>query len=159
MYRKVLVGGMTAAAILGAGGTALAITGSDDGSSASSSPSSSSSSTAPGAGKAKAKGKARLLRRMAHAEIVTRGQGGFVTHDLIRGTVTAVSATSITVQAPDKKSETFVVDKDTKVRARTNGKGAASTIGKVAKGDRVVVMGTGTSTRTAKHVVDVKKAK
>jgi hypothetical protein len=61
------------------------------------------------------------------------------------------------VQAADKKSETFVISKDTKVRMRTSGKGAASSIDKVAKGDHVVVAGTGTTTLTAKHVVDVKK--
>jgi hypothetical protein len=98
-----------------------------------------------------------MLRRLAHGQFVVKGKDGrFETHDIIRGTVTAVSATSITVQAQDKKSETFAVTKDTKVRVRDKGKGAASTISKVAKGDRVMVAGTGTSALTAKHVVDVK---
>ena len=70
-----------------------------------------------------------------------------------------MSATSITVQAADKKSETFAVTKDTKVRVRDNGKAADSTISKVAKGDHVVVAGTGTSSFSAKHVVDVKGTK
>lgn len=152
MYRKILVGGLTAAAILGAGGTALALTASDT-------PSSGSSTSSPNhrPGEHAGKGRARLLKRLSHAQIVTRKGTGFVTHDLIRGTVTEVSSTSITVQAADKTAETFVVNGDTKVRVRANGHGSASSIGKVAKGDQVFVAGTGTSTLTAKHVVDVKK--
>jgi hypothetical protein len=155
MYKKILIGGATAAAILGAGGTALAVTGSDTTSGTPAS--SSSSSTTPAQPAKKAKGKSGLLRRLQHGQIVTKGKGGYVTHDLIKGTVTSVSPTSITVQAADKKSETFVVNPATKVRMRTAGKGAASAIASVAKGDRVVVAGTGTSTYTARHVVDVKK--
>jgi len=152
MYRKVLVGGLTAAAILGAGGTALALTGSD-----ASSGGSGLASVAGDRSGHHPKGKARLLKRLSHAEIVTHGKKGFVTHALIKGTVTAVSPTSITVQAADKTSETFVIDKDTKVRARSGGKGTASSIDEVAKGDQVLVAGTGASHPTAKHVVDVKK--
>ncbi|MFN2562473.1 MAG: hypothetical protein ABR571_14425 [Jatrophihabitans sp.] len=151
MYRRILLGGITAAAIVGAGGTAIALTGSD---------STNGTTTATASahpGKDKMKGKGKLLRNLAHAQIVTKGKDGFVTHTLINGTVTSVSATSITVQAADKHSQTFVVDKDTKVRMRTNGKGAASSIDKVAKGDHVMATGTGTSTVTAKHVVDIKK--
>ncbi len=146
MYRRVLVGGLTAASILGAGGTALALTGSDGG--------------APsGKGKLAGQhaGKGRLLKHLQHAEIVTKNAKGFVTHELIRGTVTDVSATSITVQSADKTSETFTVNGDTKVRVRSGGKGAASSISKVAKGDQVFVAGVGASTPTAKHVVDIKK--
>jgi hypothetical protein len=154
MYRKVLIGGMTAAAIVGAGGTALAVTGSDT---TSGTPSPTATAAKHQPGKGQAKGKGRLLRRLQHAQITTRGKGGFVTHDLIKGTVTSVSAGSISVQSADKKSETFVVNKDTKVRVRSNGKPAASSIDKVMKGDTVLVAGTGTSTFTAKHVVDVKK--
>jgi hypothetical protein len=155
MYRRVLLGGVTAAAIVGAGGTALAVTGSD--STTTGTPTATSTSSPAGHAKAKAKGKGKILRRLQHAQIVTKGKNGFVTHDLIKGTVTAVSPTSITVQAADKKSETFSITSDTKVRMRTKGQGAASSIDKVAKGDHVVVAGTGTTTFTAKHVVDVKK--
>ena len=156
MYRRILIGGVTAAAIVGAGGTALAVSGSDS----PSSPSGSGSTSGQHDKQGKKGGKHKLLRRLEHGQFVTRGKDGkTVTHDLIRGTATSVSATSITVQAADKKSETFSVTKDTKVRVRDNGKGAASTISKVAKGDPVVVAGTGTSKLTAMHVVDVKGAK
>lgn len=159
MYRKVLIGGVTAAAIIGAGGTALAVSGTD-------SPAAPSGSTAKQGthqkadGNKKHGGKHKMLRHLEHGQFVTRGKDGkTVTHDLIQGTATSVSATSITVQAADKKSETFAVTKDTKVRVRDNGKPAASTISKVAKGDHVVVAGTGTSKYTALHVVDLKGAK
>jgi len=149
MYRNVLVGGLTAAAILGAGGTALALTGSDG----------SSAGSGSRAGQlGHGHGKARLLKRLQHAEIVTKNAKGFVTHELIKGTVTDVSATSITVQAADKTSETFTVNGDTKVRVRSGGKGSASSIDKVAKGDQVFVAGIGASSPTAKHVVDIKKS-
>jgi len=155
MYRKVLIGGVTAAAILGAGGTALAVTGSDQPTSGTpSSSSTSSTSTQHAKGD---KGKGRLLRRVAHAQIVTHGKDGFVTHDVINGTVTSVSSSSITVQAADKTSETFSVSNDTKVRMRTGGKGAASSISSVKDGDHVLVTGTGTSNYAAKHIVDIKK--
>jgi hypothetical protein len=154
MYRRILIGGVTAAAIVGAGGTALALTGSDTTAGAPVTATAvAKNSTTAVAGR----GQRRLLKRMAHAQIVTHGKDGFVTHDLIKGTVTAVSASSITVQAADRTSLTFVLDKDTKVRVRTSGKGAPTTIGTVAKGDQVLVAGTGTSTHTAKHVIDVKK--
>lgn len=151
MYSKTLIAGVTAAAIVGAGGTALAVSGSDT-------PSASSTTLAAKTGQHARKllGKG-MLRRLAHGEIVLRGKDGFVTHDLIAGTVTSVSSTSITVQAADKTSETFAVTKDTKVRLRSNGSGTASSIDKVATGDHVLVAGTGASTLTAKHVVDVKK--
>lgn len=150
MYRNVLVGGLTAATILGAGGTALALTGSDG-----------STGSSAGSGSHAGQlghGKARLLKRLQHAEIVTKNAKGFVTHELIKGTVTDVSSTSITVQAADKVSETFIVNGDTKVRVRSGGKGSASSIDKVAKGDQVFVAGIGASSPTAKHVIDVKKS-
>lgn len=154
MYRRVLIGGVTAAAILGAGGTAMAMTGSGTTTGTPSSSSSSSSPTQPGA-----KGRAgrALLRHLSHGQIVTHGKDGYVAHDLINGTVTAVSTSSITVQASDKVSEMFAVNKDTKVRTRTKGNATDSSISAVHKGDHVLVAGTGAHAFTAKHIVDIKK--
>ena len=157
MYRKILVGGVTAAAILGAGTAALATTGSDT---TSGTPAASSSSAAPSShAQAKnGKGKHSPLRRAAHAKITVKTKKGYVTRDLINGTVTAVSSTSITVQAGDKTTETFVVGKTTKVVARATTKGAkptASSIAKVTKGQHVVVTGIGTSKPVARRVVDL----
>jgi hypothetical protein len=157
MYRKILVTGVTAAAIVGAGATALAVTGDNT---TSGTPSGTSSST-PQASSDKQAGKhagrGKLLRRTVHGQIVTKGKDGFVTHDLIRGTVSKVSLTSITIVAADKKSETFSVGSDTKVRSRADGKGSPSTIGKVTVGDTVFVLGTGTGSLTARHIVDLGK--
>jgi hypothetical protein len=85
----------------------------------------------------------------------------FVTHDAIRGTVTAVSASSITVKAADGVSQTYAITSTTKVRLRKgqpgngNGRGAAGTISDVHTGDKVAVVGTGTTSLTAQHVVAV----
>jgi hypothetical protein len=101
----------------------------------------------------------QLLRRAAHGQWVARDRktGAWVTHDAIRGSVTAVSATSITVKAPDNVSETFAVDSGTKVRQRQAGKSNDSTIAAVHIGDEVVVLGTGSDRFTATRIVDVKK--
>ena len=83
-----------------------------------------------------------------------KGSTSFVTHDAIRGQVTAVSATSITVKAADNVSETYAVTSSTKVRSRADGKGKAGSIGEVKSGDAVIVLGTGSGTLTATHVLD-----
>lgn len=145
MYRKILIGGVTAAAIVGAGGAALAFTGSD------------ATGNTPASTVATAKHPLlhghRWLQRVAHGEIVTSSDNGFVTHDFINGTTTSVSATSITVRAADDTSETFVVNSDTKVRVRGDGSRGLAKVTDVKQGDHVVVAGTGTSTLTAKHVI------
>ncbi len=163
MYRKVLISGMTAAAIVGAGGTALALSGSDS-TTTSGSAATAPATSAPSAdhghqGRHGLNGQraGKLLRRMAHGEFVVKGKDGkFETHQVILGTVTAVSATSITVQAADKTFETFSVTKDTKVRVRQDGRGVATTIGKVAKGDDVLVAGVGAAKPVANHIIDVR---
>jgi len=158
MMKKVVIAGVAAATVLGAGTAALAASGAT-GSSASPS---ASSSPAPGPGNA-ANGKARqalrrpglaLARRALHGSWVTRnGSSGFVTHDAIRGQVTAVSAGSITVKAADDVSQTYAVTGDTKVHLRA-ALGKAGTIGEVKTGDRVIVLGTGTGSLTATQVLD-----
>jgi hypothetical protein len=149
MYRKALIGGAAAAAVVCAGGTALALSGSGT---TSGSPATTSAAAALHAGF----GRAHILRRLAHGQFVLRGKDGFVTHDVIVGTVTAVTSTSITVRAADNTSETFAVTQDTKVRLRSDGTGSPATIGQVADGDHVLVAGIGTSALTAKHVLDLK---
>jgi hypothetical protein len=152
MLKKIVIAGSAAAVVLGAGTAALAASGSN---SPSSTP---SSSTAAGAGKAKAAhAKRSELRRALHASWVTRdgkNSTSFVTHDAIRGQVTAVSASSITVKAADNVSETYAVNSSTKVRSRADGKGKAGTISEVKSGDTVIVLGTGSGTLTATHVLD-----
>ncbi|GAA1990461.1 hypothetical protein GCM10009817_35540 [Terrabacter lapilli] len=96
--------------------------------------------------------RARMLRAL-HGTWVTEGKAGPVTHQAVRGDVTAVSATSITVKAKDGFSLTFSVAGDTKVRARTTGKGTASTIGAVKVGSKALVVGLGATNPTARVVV------
>ncbi len=96
--------------------------------------------------------RARMLRAL-HGTWVTEGTSGPVTHQAIRGDVTAVSATSVTVKAKDGFSQTFTVSGDTKVRVRSNGKGADSTIGAVRVGSTALVTGVGATNPTARVVV------
>lgn len=98
------------------------------------------------------RGFALRLRHVLHATWVTGGKTP-TTHDAIRGEVTAVSATSITVKARDGVSMTFAVGSSTKVRVRHDGTGSASSIGQVKVGDRALVLGVGTTQLTARHVL------
>lgn len=108
---------------------------------------------AQGVGDGDRKGLRAKLLRALHATWVTSGQNGPVTHQAIRGEVTAVSATSITVKAKDGFSLTYAVTLDTTVRSRAKGKGAASTIGAVKVGARALVTGVGATSPTARLVV------
>jgi hypothetical protein len=153
MYRKILIGGVTAAAIVGTGGAALALSNSGS-STGGTSATTISTGQQPGLLPLHAlRRDGRALRRVAHGEVVVRGQDGFVTHDVIVGTVTSVSATSITVRAADNTSETYAVTKDTRVRVLGDHARGLSSIDAIATGDHVGVAGTGTSTLTAKHVL------
>jgi hypothetical protein len=94
----------------------------------------------------------RMMRAL-HGTWVTDSPTGPVTHQAIRGDVTAVSATSVTVKAKDGFSQTFAVSGDTRVRVRANGKGADSTIGAVKVGAKALVAGVGATNPTARVVV------
>lgn len=96
--------------------------------------------------------RARMLRAL-HGTWVTEGTSGPVTHQAIRGDVTAVSKGSITVKAKDGFSQTFAIATDTKVRVRSNGNGADSTIGAVTVGAKALVTGVGATNPTARLVV------
>ena len=157
MLKKIVIAGSAAAVVLGAGTAALAASGSSSSTPSSSSSSSAATGTGAQAGAAKGKlAKRSELRRALHATWVTKdGKGSttYITHDAIRGDITAVSATSITVKAADNVSETFVVNSTTKIHTRTAGKGAAGTMSQLKTGDKVLVAGTGTSSLTATQVV------
>ena len=96
--------------------------------------------------------RARLFRAL-HATWVTQGQNGTVTHQAIRGEVTAVSSTSITIKAKDGFSLTYSVSADTRVRARAGGFGNDSTIGAVKVGSRALVTGVGATNPESRLVV------
>lgn len=126
---------------------------------ASATPSASASAT-PGAGstakpdkdKAKAghRAKGDLTRRALHGEVTLGGKQHEVV-DFQRGTVSAVSATSITVQSKDGYSATYVVDARTKVRQAKQ----QAAIADVKTGDKVRVVGVKDgSTVTATRIAD-----
>jgi hypothetical protein len=93
------------------------------------------------------------MLRALHATWVTEGASGPVTHQAVRGDVTAVSKSAITVEAKDGFSETFAVVAVTRVRVRSNGKGADATVGSVTVGARALVTGVGATNPTARLVV------
>jgi hypothetical protein len=80
--------------------------------------------------------------------------GGYQTLDMQRGTVTAVSGTSISVKSADGFSASYTVTSKTLVDAQAAG------IGSVKKGDSVVVIATVSgSTATAADVMDLSAIK
>ena len=154
MWKQLAVGGAVTAAIVGIGTASVATSG---GTLTSGDPVTASAATADRPG-----GPMRghpMARRALHGTWVTRdgsdGQG-FVTHSEIRGSVTAVSSTSITVKAADGFSATYVVNGDTKVRERADKKGTSSDISKIKSGDSVAVLGKG-SPATATAILKVDK--
>ena len=162
MWKKIAIGGTVAAAILGVGTASLAVTGDTPttAGTGSSAPGFAAPNGAPGHRHGHPGLGRELAGRTLHGQFVTRDPKtkAFVTHDVIHGTVTAVSATSITVKAADNVSFTYTVNGDTAVRMHTAGKrgaGTKSAIGNVKSGDKVLVLGTGTSAPyVAKHIVD-----
>lgn len=104
---------------------------------------------------------ARALRHALHATWVTSGRSGTVTHQAIRGEVTAVSGSSITVKAKDGFSLAFTASADTTVRARDlsagkgRGTGTDSTLAAVRVGSKALVIGVGAKAPTARRVVFV----
>jgi len=145
-WKSVAIAGSVAAVILGSGAAALAV-GGTRASSSDVSLAGLDTTKGPDAGRAR-----NPLVRALHGTWVTNdpaNSGGFVQHDAIRGEVTTVSPTSITVKATDGVSMTFVVDAATKVKVK-----GGTSIGDVHVADRVAVVGTGTTTLTATHVVN-----
>ena len=165
MWKKIAIGGAVAAAIVGIGTASLAATGDTP---TTSGTGSAASGTAPTSAPNSPAGKLRkhprlereIGRRTVHGQVVTQNPTTheFVTHDVIRGSVIAVSSTSITVKAADNTSFTYTVNSDTKVHMRTAGKPGSATkgaIGDVKGGDKVIVIGTGAnSPYTATQIID-----
>ncbi len=156
MFKKIVVAAAVGGAVLGGGAVALAATGT---SAPAPSPSSTpATSPAPAAGHAKGKARAAVLgKSFQHGEWVSGKAGKDVTHDAVRGTVSAVSPTSITVKSTDGFTQTYAVASSTKVGERENGKGSAKkgVIGDVKVTDHVLVTGTKDgSALTAVRVMD-----
>jgi len=107
----------------------------------------SSPSTAPASATQPADVPARALRPLArravHGDVVVKAKdGSYVTVTFDRGTVTAASATSVTLQRPDTNQPvTLAVDTNTKVH------GVASAADLKVGQDAVVVSRSGTATQ------------
>jgi hypothetical protein len=159
MWKTVAIAGTAAALIGGAGTAAFAASGTDTPTPSPSSVSSPAQASSDGATTKADKRKvaANRLRGTVHMTWVRENKKTkvFTTHNAIRGQVTAVSATSVTIVAADKVTETFVFDSGTMVRSRTTK--SAVPISDVKVGDRVLVVGTGTTTLTASRVVELRK--
>ena len=174
LKRAVVIGGLAVAA-LGIGGVAWAAT-ADSAVSASgvaaAAPAATSSAPADSTGTADAKKQAAkkaagkkaagdhkiardLVKRVQHATWVGGGKDGqYVTHQAIKGTVTAVSSSSVTVKAADGFSETFKVDANTKVHVLGDKRaGATGSISQVKAGDKAGVLGTGATGPTATQIL------
>jgi hypothetical protein len=82
-------------------------------------------------------GRRGLLQRLEHGQLTLQTpRGGERTVDLQRGTVDAVSPTSITVVSPDHFTRTYAVRATTRVR----GAHGRESIGDVHPGDTVLVV-------------------
>lgn len=162
MNRKVLLAGAAVAAIAAAGGATVAVA--EPSSHTPGSPASGSSRIQQQRHRHGRLAAHRLLRHLTHGQVVLRNRHGEdVTVDLIRGAVTSVSPSSITVQAADHTSFHYTVLPTTHVRHRSlgahgtgTGRGTSVSIKQVRPGDTVMVVGTGTSAKTARRIVDLR---
>jgi ABC-type transport system substrate-binding protein len=78
------------------------------------------------------------LHRVLHGQlVVTDGGDATRTVDVQRGTVTAVSATSVTIHSADDYTGTYVINAQTKVRT---GRGADSRVANIKTGDKAAVL-------------------
>jgi hypothetical protein len=83
-----------------------------------------------------------LARRAVHGDVVVKAKDGtFVTVTFDRGTVTAASESSVTLQRPDDQTVTLTVNADTKVHGASSA--ATLQVGQPA----VVVSKAGTATQ------------
>ena len=120
MTKKLAAGALGVVAAAGIGGAVWTVT-SGPASSSGQVPaalSSTASTVAPSAGTdpaARSRSRARgLLRRTDHATAEVKVQGQWVTYDLDRGKVTAITPTSITLLRPDGQSVTFTINSATR---------------------------------------------
>lgn len=111
MVSKTVFGALGVVAALGIGGTAWATSGSTSSNSGGSNTTSAQSGSAPAGAKHKVR---TLLERADHATVEVKVKGQWVTYDIDRGKVSAVSPTSITVARPDGQSVTEKIDSSTK---------------------------------------------
>lgn len=156
LTRKLALGvaGVAAAGVLGTAGVAAATSETSTPTpAASSAPSAASTASTPGKTAPK-KHKARAaVPRGLHGEWVVKGKDGkTVTLVSVRGQVTAVSATSVTVKAEDGFTATYTVNAKTKVRGAD-----AKTMADVKVGAKGAAVGVKSGNTTTARTVLVRK--
>ncbi len=87
----------------------------------------------------------RALRGLEHGEFVVRTADGHQTVHIQRGTITAVSATAMTVKSRDAFTETWTIGADTKIRRERK----PATASALKVGDWVRVIGPKSGTGAA----------
>lgn len=168
--RPGIVASVAAVALIGGAGVALAATSSSSGPSTRAATAAASPSPTPSPTRCPAKGPWRGMPRPGRAFgvpfappgagfgpfgtihgqfVMPKSGGGYQTIDTQRGTVTAVSSSSITVKSSDGFTKTYQVTSSTNVAALRSG------IGSVKTGQTVMVLATVSgSSATATHIVD-----
>lgn len=103
---------------------------------------SSSASASPSQDHGRQHGRGGVLRRVVHGEFTLAGKQHRVV-DVQRGEVRAVMGTSVTVESRDGYTRTYAVNGASRIRKDRK----PSSIGQVAKGDRVWVVAAHTGSR------------
>jgi hypothetical protein len=150
----VAIAGVAAAAVVGTAGVAAATARDPSGSPSPTASAPDTGGKAPGrAGERRGKLEHRAFGRGLHGEFVVKGKdGAYVTVVSVRGEVTAVSATSITIKAEDGFTATYAVTADTKVRGHDVDK-----IADVKVGDTGGAIGTKSGSTVTARAVLVRK--
>jgi len=152
LTKKIALGvaGVAAAGVLGTAGVAAAT--SNDSTPAPTASAAPSTSAAPSDRPKAKRARRALIGRGMHGEWVVKGKDGKpVTLETIRGTVTAVGSSRLTVKAEDGFTETFATNSDTKVR------GGADALGNVKVGARGAVVGVKSGNTITARVVRLRK--
>ncbi len=150
LNKTVIATAVGAAVLLGGGGAALAAT-SPSGSSQAVAPTTASTGKAHHTGKDREKAFRGEYAQWTSYDAKTKTT---VVHDGVRGTVSSVSPTSISIKTADGTVKTYTVTTSTKVHAKGDTKTTPGTISQVKPGDRAEVLGTGSTTFTATRIHD-----
>lgn len=155
--KRVIAGSAVAAAGIAGAGLAAGVALADPGPAT---PAPTPSASPQAAAHSKHKGKhdgAVGAKHMLHGEFVTKAKTGYATFDTQQGSITAVSATSVSLKSADGFTATYAVTADAKVRKN----GAGATITEVKTGDvaRVVASKNGSALTVKGLVIGAGKAK
>lgn len=112
-WKLIAAGGTAAGVVVLGGGVAY---GAATGTSTSATPAGPQAASATATQNANGHQRRPLVRRAVHGTVTVRTRKGFKTIKVQRGTVTSASATRLTVTSPDKVTQTYTMNGDTRVR-------------------------------------------